>query len=311
MPTSARTLFVSHPDCEGHYMGATHPESAKRLQAIIRQLTKTGTMDLLERVEAPSQEDSGPILKAHAKEVWEKIVRTAPADGLASVSPEAIMSRGTLAAIKRGVGGSIEATTRVCSGQNPNAFVAVRPPGHHATRHESMGFCFVNNAAIAAYHALDTLGLSRVAIVDIDVHHGNGTEDVVAGDKRLFMASTFGAGIYPGNGQSPLDSNMRNVALRSGLDGAQMREIALKTVFPALDQFAPELVIVSAGYDAHRDDPLGNQAWDDADYRWWFAELQALAHRHAQGRLVAILEGGYDVNVLARCVEQSILGMAR
>lgn len=302
----SKTLFVTHPACLGHEMQAGHFESPERLRAIVSKLEASGAMARMERVEAPACLDEKVIGRAHDLALWRRIVSAAPGSGRSAVSPEAIMSPGTLDAISRGVGGAVEAVERVCSGRNPNAFVAVRPPGHHATRSEAMGFCFVNNAAIGALHALGALGLSRVAIVDIDVHHGNGTEDIVASDPRLFMASTFGLGIYPGNGERPLGENMANVGLAPGAGGAQMRARVLSEVIPALDAFAPQLVVVSAGYDAHLDDPLGNQGWDESDYAWWFHELKGVAARHAQGRLVAVLEGGYDVDALARSVRASV-----
>lgn len=305
----SQTLFVTHDACLRHDMGAEQAESPKRLAAIIDRLESTGLMAKMERIEAPAMIDEAPILRAHSPKLWRSIVESSPREGFSSVSREAIMSPGTIKAIRRAAGGSVEAVERVVAGRNPNAFVAVRPPGHHATRDAAMGFCFVNNAAIAALHALDALGLSRVAIVDIDVHHGNGTEDIVAGDSRIYMASTFGAGIYPGNGEHPLGDNMENVPLENRTPSAAMRQIALAKVIPALDKFKPELVIVSAGYDAHKNDPLGNQRWEDEDYHWWFSELMGVAQRHSGGRLVAILEGGYNVQALARCVEQSVLAM--
>lgn len=303
-----KTLFVTHADCLEHDMGPGHHESPERLRAILARLRESGVMASLEQQEAPLCQEDGPILRAHTPEYWERVQRAAPSSGRRALAPEAIMSVGTLAAIRRGVGGALLAVDRVMEGRNPNAFVAIRPPGHHARPDEAMGFCFIANAAVAAYRALDR-GLSRVAIVDIDVHHGNGTEDVVAGDARILMASTFARGIYPGSGERPKAQNMANAALAPHTDGPRMRRIAQGEVLPALEAFAPELILVSAGYDAHREDPLGNQLWEDEDYAWWFQQLQELANRHAQGRLVAILEGGYEVNALARCVERSVIAM--
>lgn len=309
MSKTTKTAFISHPDCIKHKMSSAHVESPQRLIAIHDRLEQTGLMATLDVVEAPIVQDESVILKAHTAELWDKILNASPIFNNVSISPEAIMSPGTLQAIRRGVGGTIEAVNRVCTGQNANAFVAIRPPGHHATREEAMGFCFVNNAAIGAYHALDHHQLSRVAIVDIDVHHGNGTEDVIANDPRLYMASTFAFGIYPGNGSDPMGSNMTNVGLKADQTGAWMRAKVLETVIPALKAFAPELIIVSAGYDAHKDDPLGNQCWNETDYFWWFEQLQEIANECAGGKLIAVLEGGYNVDALARSVEHSILAM--
>lgn len=305
----SQTLFVTHDDCLLHNMGSEHAESPRRLAGIIAQLESSGLMAQMERIQAPSMIREEAIFRAHDPELWRSIIQASPSKGFSSLSREAIMSPGTLKAIRRAVGGAVEAVERVADGRNQNAFVATRPPGHHATREAAMGFCFVNNAAVAALHALDALGLSRVAIVDIDVHHGNGTEDIVAGDPRIFMASTFGSGIYPGHGEHALGDNMANIPLPNRTPSAAMRAIALQKVIPSLDQFKPELVIVSAGYDAHKSDPLGNQRWEDEDYHWWFEQLMGVASRHAGGRLVALLEGGYNVEALARCVEQSVLAL--
>jgi acetoin utilization deacetylase AcuC-like enzyme len=306
---AGKTLFITHALCEGHSMGGTHPEAPARIRAIIERLEATGAMSMVERSEAPALVDESMILRAHDAQLWEKIKKTAPKRGSALVSKEAIMGPGTMEAILRGVGGAVEAVERVVRGDNPNAFVAIRPPGHHATRSKAMGFCFVNNVAVAALRALDLPGIERVAVVDIDVHHGNGTEDILAGNPRAMMASTFGSGIYPGNGDIPMASNMANAPLEPYLDSTRMRERALRDVLAPLDAFAPSLILVSAGYDAHEDDAMGNQTWTDDDYQWWFEQLSALARRHAGGKLVAVLEGGYELGSLARCVERSLQGM--
>ena len=307
---SPRTLFVSHALCEGHWMGPGHPESPERPRAIIERLESSGMMGRLEGIEAPALRSEAPILRAHDARLWELIKSSAPQQGLAKVSSEALMSPGSLEAIKRAVAGSLEAVERVVSGRNPNAFVVTRPPGHHATRSQAMGFCFVNNVAVSALHAICELGVERVAVVDIDVHHGNGTEDILAGEPRAMMGSTFGAGIYPGNGEVARGPNMANAPLRAHMDRMAMREVA-RSVLAKVDAFKPGLVLVSAGYDAHVDDEMGNQIWEDEDYQWWFEQLQAIADRHAGGKLVAVLEGGYELGSLARSVERSLMAMAR
>lgn len=307
MPTT--TAFLTHRACQLHDMGRTHQESPARLAAIIGHLESSGRMDSLDVVEAPACVKDAPILAAHTSKLWSAIVAKAPQHNLAGFDSETVMCPYTLEAIRRGVGGTLEAVDRVIAGINKNAFVAVRPPGHHATREKAMGFCFVNNVAIGAYHAVNAHGLTRVAIIDIDVHHGNGTEHIIAGDMRFYMASTFGLGIYPGNGSNPLGSNMLNAGLQPERDGAYMRQLVAQKILPALEDFKPELVMVSAGYDAHRDDPLGNQLWNDEDYHWWFEQLQQVADNHAQGRLVAVLEGGYNPDALARSVAFSLDAM--
>lgn len=303
------TAFITHQACQLHDMGRSHQEAPIRLAAIMSHLDATGRLALLDVVEAPECTTDAPILAAHTNKLWQAILSKSPSRGLAGFDGETQMCPHTLQAIRYGVGGTIEGVDRVLDGINKNAFVAVRPPGHHATRDKAMGFCFVNNVAIGAYHAVNQHGLERVAIIDIDVHHGNGTENIVAGDKRFFMASTFALGIYPGNGVKPLGDNMLNAGLRPNSDGAVMRDVVLNQLIPALNAFKPQLVLVSAGYDAHGDDPIGNQLWEDEDYHWWFEQLQGVANTHANGRLVAVLEGGYNPEALARCVGQSIDAM--
>jgi acetoin utilization deacetylase AcuC-like enzyme len=196
----------------------------------------------------------------------------------------------------------VAATDAVIDGTAANAFCAIRPPGHHATRDAAMGFCFYNNVAVAARHALDVRGLQRVAIIDFDVHHGNGTEDVVAGDERILMCSFFQHPLYPYSGAVPRGTNMVNVPLPPYAGGAAVRAAVEQQWLPALEAFAPEMLFVSAGFDAHRDDDLGQMALVEADYAWITRQLMSVAARHARGRLVSCLEGGYDLSALARSV---------
>jgi len=204
--------------------------------------------------------------------------------------------------VLRGAGAALAATDAVIDGQVANAFCAVRPPGHHATRGQAMGFCFFNNVAVAARHALDTRGLDRVAIIDFDVHHGNGTEDIIAGDERVLMASIFQHPLYPYSGATPLGTNMVNVPIAPYSRGDVVRAAVRDMWLPRLEAFKPQMIFISAGFDAHREDELGQLGLVEADYAWITQQLVDVAARHAQGRIVSCLEGGYNLGALARSV---------
>jgi acetoin utilization deacetylase AcuC-like enzyme len=207
-----------------------------------------------------------------------------------------------LNAVLRAAGAAVAATDAVIDGEVANAFCAVRPPGHHATRGQAMGFCFFNNVAVAARHALDVRGLERVAIIDFDVHHGNGTEDIVAGDERILMASIFQHPLYPYSGAVPLGDNMINVPVPPYTRGPAIRALIEENWMSRLDAFRPQMIFVSAGFDAHRDDELGQLGLVEADYTWITEKVKAVADKHAGGRIVSCLEGGYNLGALARSV---------
>jgi acetoin utilization deacetylase AcuC-like enzyme len=219
-----------------------------------------------------------------------------------AIDADTIAAPGTWAAVVRAAGAAVAATDAVIDGAVTNAFCAVRPPGHHATRDVAMGFCFFNNVAVAARHALDVRGLERVAIIDFDVHHGNGTEDIVAGDERILMASFFQHPLYPYSGAVPMGTNMVNVPVPPYTRGPAIRALIEENWIARLDAFRPQMVFVSAGFDAHRDDELGQLGLVEADYAWITEQVKALAVRHAQGRIVSCLEGGYNLGALARSV---------
>ncbi len=209
---------------------------------------------------------------------------------------------GTWRAALRAAGAAVAATDAVIDGEVENAFCAVRPPGHHATRGEAMGFCFFNNVAVAARHALDVHGLQRVAIVDFDVHHGNGTEDIVAGDERVLMVSIFQHPLYPNSGAVPMGTNMCNVPIPPYTRGGEVRDMIEAMWMPRLEEFRPQMIFISAGFDAHREDDLGQLGLVESDYEWITQRIKAVADRHAKGRIVSCLEGGYALNALARSV---------
>jgi acetoin utilization deacetylase AcuC-like enzyme len=219
-----------------------------------------------------------------------------------AIDPDTSACPDTWQAVLRAAGAAVAATDAVLDGDAASAFCAVRPPGHHATRDQAMGFCFFNNVAIAARHALDRRGLKRVAIVDFDVHHGNGTEDIIAGDERVLMASIFQHPLYPFSGAVPLGTNMVNVPVPPYTRGAEVREMIEAMWMPRLEAFRPQMVFVSAGFDAHRDDELGQLGLVEADYEWITRRIKDVADRHAKGRIVSCLEGGYALGALARSV---------
>jgi acetoin utilization deacetylase AcuC-like enzyme len=216
----------------------------------------------------------------------------------------------TWQAALRAAGAAVAATDAVLDGRAENAFCAIRPPGHHATRSQTMGFCFFNNVAIAARHALDVRGLKRVAIVDFDVHHGNGTEDIIANDERILMVSFFQDQLYPFSGGVPLGTNMVNLPIPAYTRGGEIRELIEANWMPRLNEFKPEMIFISAGFDAHREDELGQLGLVEADYEWITRRLVDMAQRHCQGRIVSCLEGGYSLSSLARSVAAHLRALA-
>jgi acetoin utilization deacetylase AcuC-like enzyme len=299
------TAYFSHPDCRAHDMGAGHPECPARLDAIEDYLLATGLDVALTRFDAPLASHADLAL-AHSegflRELDEFMQQAAQAGAHRAIDPDTFVCPATWRAAMRAAGAAVAATDAVIDGRAENAFCAVRPPGHHATRSQAMGFCFFNNVAIAARHALDVRGLERVAIVDFDVHHGNGTEDIVAGDERILMASFFQDKLYPYSGGVPRGTNMVNLPIPAYTRGGEIRELIDAHWVPRLDAFKPQMIFVSAGFDAHREDELGQLGLVEADYEWITRRLVGLARRHAGGRIVSCLEGGYALGALARSV---------
>jgi acetoin utilization deacetylase AcuC-like enzyme len=299
------TAFFSHPECRQHDMGRGHPECPQRLDAISDHLLATGLDMALEHRDAPLVDLHDVTLAHESLYVTElrAVLEALAASGQSrALDPDTVANAGTWRAAQRAAGAAVAATDAVLDGQVDNAFCAVRPPGHHATRNETMGFCFFNNVAIAARHALDVRGLQRVAVVDFDVHHGNGTEDILAGDERVLMVSFFQHPLYPYCGEVPKGDNMLNLPLAPYTRGAEMREIVEAMWMPRLEEFKPQMVFISAGFDAHREDDLGQLGLVEADYEWLTRRIKAVADRHAGGRIVSCLEGGYALGALARSV---------
>jgi len=303
------TAFVTHADCLKHEMGAYHPERPERLTAIEDQLIASGIGQHLVRYEAPLATDE-ELARVHPIEYVRAIRDAAPQEGTVHLDPDTAMNPHSLRAALRAAGAAVLATDLVMRGEADSAFCSVRPPGHHACRARPMGFCIFNNVAVAARHARHAHGVERVAIIDFDVHHGNGTEEIFQNDPHVLMASTFQHPFYPYSGTDDPAPNMVNVPLAAGAGSRQFREAVLESWMPALDGFKPQLVVFSAGFDAHAEDDMAMLRFSDADYAWVTQQVKAVAERHAGGRMVSMLEGGYALSALARSVVQHVRVMA-
>ena len=313
-----KTGYFSHPDCRKHEMGQGHPECPERLDAIEDRLLITGVGDALDRREAPQapltdlELAHGRMHVAAIRGLTDSLCDDMAAGGPqhAQIDPDTSINVHSWNAALRAAGAALAATDAVMAGELQNAFCAVRPPGHHACRDQSMGFCLFNNVAIAARYALERHGLKRVAIVDFDVHHGNGTENIVAGDQRILMVSFFQHPFYPDGGSRSHASNLVNVPVPAYTKGAQVRELVTTQWLPRLEAYRPEMIFISAGFDAHRDDDLGQMGLLEADFAWMTERIKTVADRHAQGRIVSCLEGGYNLDALARSVEAHVRVLA-
>ncbi|TPQ43295.1 histone deacetylase family protein [Cupriavidus pinatubonensis] len=297
MPTG----YYTHPEFLLHEMGHFHPECPERLQAIEDHLISHGMDGLLERREAaPATREQ--IERVHGAAYVDSLERASPASGYYPIDPDTSMNSHTLAAAKLAAGAAVAATDAVMAGEVENAFCCVRPPGHHAEPDRAMGFCFFNNVAVAARHALAAHGLERVAIVDFDVHHGNGTEAAFRGDDRVLMCSFFQHPFYPYSGTEHIATNMANIPLPAYTNGLAVREVVDTIWLPRLNEFRPQMLFISAGFDAHREDDLGQMGLVEQDYAWITGQLVDVARAHANGRIVSCLEGGYNLSALGRSV---------
>jgi acetoin utilization deacetylase AcuC-like enzyme len=303
------TGFFTHRVCTEHEMGSWHPECPERLAAIHDHLIATGISPHLEHHDAPAA-SVDTLARAHDARYIERLKTSVPQQGYRPVDPDTSMNPHTWDAALHSAGAVIDATDRVMRGELANAFCAVRPPGHHARKAAAMGFCFLNNVAIGALHAIDAHGLERVAVIDFDVHHGNGTEDILSNDERALMCSFFQHPFYPYSGTEDPAQNMVNVPLPAGAGSKQFRAAVTEKWIPALDKFRPELVIFSAGFDAHAEDDMAMLSLTDQDYAWVTQQVKAVADRHAGGRVVSMLEGGYALSALGRSVVQHLRVLA-
>jgi acetoin utilization deacetylase AcuC-like enzyme len=303
------TAFITHADCRKHDMGRGHPECPERLDAISDQLIASRIERFLERHDAPLATDE-QLARVHPIEYVRAIREAAPQSGTIHLDPDTAMNPHSLSAALRAAGAAVLATDLVMTGKNENAFCSVRPPGHHACRARPMGFCIFNNVAVAARHAMEVYGLERVVIVDFDVHHGNGTEDIFADEEGVLMVSTFQHPFYPYSGTEDPAPNMLNVPLPAGAGSKQFREAVTQHWMPALEQFSPQLVIFSAGFDAHAEDDMAMLRLVDDDYGWVTTQLKTIADKHAGGRIVSMLEGGYNLSALGRSAVQHLRVLA-
>jgi acetoin utilization deacetylase AcuC-like enzyme len=289
--------YITHADCLLHEMGPDHPERPERLGAIEDRLISSRLSDLVRRFDAP-EVTREQLLRVHDRAYLEELEKIAPTQGHRVIDEDTLMNPHTLRAARRAAGAAVMGVDLVLRGEADAAFCAVRPPGHHAERAQAMGFCFYDNVAVAAAHALEQHGLQRVAIADFDVHHGNGTEDIFRDEPRVLMVSTFQHPLYPGKGVEGRSERMVNVPLLPGAGGPEFRAAVTQVWLPALKRFEPQLLLISAGFDAHRADGLADLRLVEADYAWVTRELREFA----QGRIVSVLEGGYELDVLGRCV---------
>lgn len=297
------TAYYSHPACLSHVNPPGHPEQVARLKAIEAALSAPA-FAVLDRREAPLGTEE-MIRRAHPKAYIDALHEGLPEKGWTQVDPDTTLSPGSWDAALRAVGGVTAAIDAVLAGEVKNAFVGTRPPGHHAERAQAMGFCLFSNVAIGALHALESHGLSRVAVLDFDVHHGNGTQDVLWNESRIHFASTHQMPLYPGTGarhEKGAYLQVKNVPLREGTGGAEMREAWDGEIFPWIEDWGPELILVSAGFDAHARDPLAGLHWTTEDFGWITERICDLAERSCAGRVVSTLEGGYDLEALADSV---------
>ena len=313
-----KTGYFSHRDCWKHDMGPGHPECPERLDAIEDRLLITGVFDALERIDAPLAALADlelahdrahiAVLRGFTERLKDEVAAGGPTH--AQIDPDTSINVHTYTAALRSAGAAMAATDAVMAGELENAFCAVRPPGHHAARNKASGFCFFNNVSVAAKYALERYNLQRVAVVDFDVHHGDGTENILSGDERALMVGIFQHPFYPFTGDQNPASNMLNVPVAAYTRGMEVRELIEMTWMPRLEEFKPEMIFISAGFDAHREDDMGQLGLVEQDYAWITQRIKDVARRFSKGRIVSCLEGGYVMSALSRSVEAHVRVLA-
>lgn len=296
-----QTAYISHALCLKHDLGSYHPESAARIHAIEDQLIASGLMDYLLRQDAPAATRE-QLLRVHTAEYIDLLASSVPAQGIVQLEGDIIMNAYTYQAALHAAGAVVLGVDLMMAQKVENVFCSVRPPGHHAERTHGMGFCYLNNLAIGAAHALAQYGLQRVAIVDFDVHHGNGTDSIFQNDPRVLLCSTFQHPFYPYSGADNNNDHIVNVPLAAGSDGEVFRAAVNQHWLPALEKFKPEFILVAAGFDAHYSEDMARLNLNESDYAWVTRFLKDMAVKHAQGRIVSVLEGGYELHALGRSV---------
>ncbi|MEQ1532368.1 MAG: histone deacetylase family protein [Sideroxydans sp.] len=294
-----QTAYISHPLCLKHDMGAHHPECPARIHAVEDQLIASGLFGYLQHHDAP-EVTREQLLRVHDAAYVDDIAAKAPQAGMLNLDGDTTMNPFTYPAALRAAGAAVMAVDSVMAQQVENAFCNIRPPGHHAEHAQAMGFCIFNNVAVGAAHALAAHGLSRVAIADFDVHHGNGTENIFRNDPRVMLCSTFQHPFYPYCGADSSNEHIINVPLKAGTGGAEFRTAVTEHWLPALEKFQPEFIFISAGFDAHREDDMCSMRLVEADYAWVTEELKRIAGKYAKSRIVSVLEGGYELHALGR-----------
>lgn len=295
------TAYITHPQCLLHEMTEGHPESPQRLWAINDALIQSRVMDLLSEVSA-IKATKKQLCKVHSTTLFDSLSAHSPREGLFAVDPDTYMNRHSLEAAYYAAGAVVKASDLVMKKQASNAFCAVRPPGHHAERNQAMGFCLFNNIAVGVQHVLDEYRLQRIAILDFDVHHGNGTEDIFRNEERVLVCSSYQHPFYPYSGEPTISGHLINTPLEAGTNGESFRKAISREWWPQLHAFKPEMIFISAGFDAHKLDELAHLNLVEDDYAWITQEIMKIAKVYSQDRIVSSLEGGYHLNALANSV---------